>query len=128
MTIFHLLCFFVGLQLFVYGLNGFKSFLPRPQQTIKMQKTIDIFLGIPQFMNFIKIYEIVCGLMLILQIKTQLVMIILMPLIFMIFYLQWTLNRPFSRTITIQLFFPYLMMLIIKYDHLINILHEVANA
>ncbi len=127
MTMFQIFSFIVGVQLFVFGLNGFKVFLPIPRQTPSMQKAVEVFINLPQFMNFIKIYEIITGLMLLLQFKSHLVLVLLMPLIFMIFYFQWTLNRPFSRAITIQLFLPYFILLIISFERFSKIFMELVN-
>lgn len=123
--IFQIFSFIVGIQMFLFGLNGFKPFLPIPRQTASMQKTIEVFVNIPHFMNFIKIYEIVTGLMLIFQYKVHLAILLLMPLVFVIFYFQWTLNRPFSRSITVQLLMPYLLLIIISFEQLSKIFYKV---
>lgn len=126
MTIGYLLQIYLGLQFIIFGINGFKSFLPLPPQTEQMKQVVGVFYQIPYFMNFIKIFEILAGLALIFSFHVFLFKLLLLPLVFMIFFLQWTLNRQYSLMITLQLLLPYLLSLYLDNQLFIQLLRIVT--
>lgn len=113
--------FFLGLQFFIYGLNGIKPFMPLPKQTAQLEQVVSNLFSIPQFVHFIKFYEILFGLALMFSFHPLLAKLFLAPLIFMIFFLQWTLNRQYSLFITMQLFVPFVISLYFEVDRIRNI-------
>lgn len=71
----------LGLIMIVFGLNFFLQFIPMPPPPEKMMKVMTAFMEIGYILPFVKVIEIVAGLMLLANMFTPLALILLAPII-----------------------------------------------
>jgi putative oxidoreductase len=96
----------LGLLFFVFGLNGFFHWMPIPKGSDAFEKAMNHLMSAGSLMTAVKIFEVIAGFSLIvgafLQIQMLLIFgfILLQPIIFVIAYMQLTLNFKNGFTIT----------------------------
>lgn len=75
----------LGLIYFIFGLNFFLHFIPQPPSPDAMGKLMGAFFESGYLFPFIKVTEIICGALLLLNLFTPLALIILAPITLNIF-------------------------------------------
>ena len=75
---------FLGLIFTVFGLNGFFQFLPPPPLTDSAQAMMGALMDTGYFMPFLKMVEILSGILLLVNVLAPLAVVILTPVIIQI--------------------------------------------
>ncbi|MDA8020035.1 MAG: DoxX family membrane protein [Thermoanaerobaculia bacterium] len=71
----------LGLIFFVFGLNGFFNFLPPPELPQAAQEFFGALAATGYFLTFVKLTEVVCGLLLLIGRFVPLALTILAPVV-----------------------------------------------
>ena len=69
----------LGLIYFIFGLNGFLNFIQTPPMPENIQAFMNGLISTGYFMPVVKGTEVICGLMLLLNLATPLALVILAP-------------------------------------------------
>ncbi|MFN7455309.1 MAG: DoxX family membrane protein [Pseudobdellovibrionaceae bacterium] len=101
---------FLGVQFFVFGVNGFFHFLPLPKATPDMEQFMAGLYSAGPLMNMVKGIQIICGLALLLNQAVPLALVFLGAIIFVILTVQWTFQRKQFWILIPQILLPWLTL------------------
>ncbi len=108
----------LGILFFVFGLNGFFHWMPIPKGTDAFEKAMNHLMSAGSLMSLVKIFEILAGFSLIVGAVLQIQMLLifafalLAPIIFVIAYMQLTLNFKNGSKITIMILLLYFISIV----------------
>jgi uncharacterized membrane protein YphA (DoxX/SURF4 family) len=106
----------VGLNFFFFGLNAFFNWIPLPPAEPKMDKWIQGLIQTGFVMPVIKVIEVLCGFLILINHYTLVAALVLAPIVLMIVLSHLFLNGKRGYGITVFTLIPYLI-LIISYVH-----------
>ena len=90
---------FLGLIYFVFGLNGFLNFIPAPSPPESVMKFMEGVVTAAYFLPLLKGTEVVCGVLLLLNLASPLALVILAPITIQIFFFHAFLTPGASKLI-----------------------------
>ncbi len=90
---------FLGLIYFVFGLNGFLNFIPAPSPPESVMKFMEGVVTAAYFLPLLKGTEVVCGVLLLLNLASPLALVILAPITIQIFFFHAFLTPWASKLI-----------------------------
>jgi uncharacterized membrane protein YphA (DoxX/SURF4 family) len=108
--------YLVGLNFFIFGLNGFFNWISLPKAEQKMENWVRALAETGFALQLIKVLEIYCGLTLLINFQGFLATLILAPIVLMVILSQIFLNGKNGYGITAFTLIPY-TILIISYGH-----------
>lgn len=108
----------VGLNFFFFGLNAFFNWVPLPPSEPKMEKWIQALIQTGFVMPLIKVMEVLCGFLLLINQYSLLALFMLAPIVLMIVLSHLFLNGKRGYGITAFTLIPYIILIISYADQL----------
>ena len=107
---------FLGLNFFIFGLNGFFKWFAIPQAHERMEKFQKALIETGYVMTVVKWIEVISGLFLLTGFFVPLAILICGPIVFMIVSAHLFLNQKRGYGISLSVLLPYLGLLWIHWS------------
>ena len=107
----------LGLNFFIFGLNGFFKWFALPAANEPMMRLTQALQDTGYLMETVKAIEVVVGLCLLINCFVPLALIVASPIIFGIVSLQLILNKGQGGLISSLTLFPYLILVLMRWQN-----------
>jgi len=106
---------FYGVYFLVFGLDGIFHFLPAPKQTETLKSVVGKLVETKFILPTVKFLELTCGLLFLFNIYPRLALILIIPIVFGICFLQILFNRGYALVIILLTLVPGLFLCVQHY-------------